>query len=93
MHVHGLEEAGSKGSGERMRKGVEVILEESDGVGVQLFEGSKLIRKRKDGKDYKYQCWEERGADVISDDKCACEKSYHHPTLPAELPAQVVQKL
>lgn len=39
-----------------------------------MCEGSKLIRKRKDGKDYKYQCWEERGADVISDHKCACEK-------------------
>lgn len=34
VHVLDLEEAGSKGSGERMRKGMEVILEESDGVGV-----------------------------------------------------------
>ena len=32
--VLGLQEAGSKGSGERVRKGMEVILEESDAVGV-----------------------------------------------------------
>lgn len=34
---------------------MEVILEETDGVGGQMCEGRKLIRKRKDGKDYKYQ--------------------------------------
>lgn len=34
VHGLGLEEAGSKESGESMRKGMEVILEESDGVGV-----------------------------------------------------------
>lgn len=32
MHVLGVEEVESKGSGERTRKGMEVILEESDGV-------------------------------------------------------------
>lgn len=62
VYVLSLEEAGSDVSVERTRKGMKVILEEGDGVGVWMCEERKLIRRR---KDCKYQCWEERGADVI----------------------------
>lgn len=45
MPVLCQEDAGSKASGERTRKGMEFVLGESNGVGVWMCEGSKLIRE------------------------------------------------